>query len=127
MVKHLVLLGGLVSAGACRDTPSNICMTVPVPAMTVHAEAAKTGENLDARATLTIIELQAPFDTVSGTISNSPPSLPIAVTADRIGRFKVRIEVQGFVAWEEIVTVADAGGPCHQPQTVDVVARLNAN
>jgi hypothetical protein len=120
MIRAFVLLAG-VTAAACTE-PTSACMNVAVPALAVHAVSAVTSENLDARATLRIIELQAPFDTISGVLSNSPPSLPLTKTADRTGRFQVRIEVPGFSSWEQIIAVpADA---CNEPITVDVTARL---
>jgi hypothetical protein len=114
------LIAGLVIGAACGS--SNVCVGPGVLPLTVHAQSSTTGESLDARATLTIFSLQAPFDTVTGPLSTNPPSLPLAHFLDQSGSFHIHLSVPGFSPFDQVAVVDHDN--CNEPKTVSIVATL---
>jgi hypothetical protein len=123
-MRQYLLAVSIAALVGCTKDSTGVCANAPVQPIVLRAEDARTSESLDSRAALTVIELQAPFDTIKGPLSNSPPSLPLAKISDMTGRFKLLVDVPGYARWEQTVTV-DAEGPCRLPHTINVTARLN--
>lgn len=119
-----VILSTLMLGTSCSNAAAP-CFGVPTPSFVIHALSSASGESLDGRATLTIAELQQPFETFTGPLSNEPPSKPIAATSDHIGRFAVTIEVPGFRTWKDTVEVMATNTSCPRPATATVLAKLD--
>src|SRR5215470_3641073 len=103
-IHSLWILGILFFAAGCGSS-NGACGLLPVLPLAIHARSSTTGESLDANAALTIFSLQAPFDTSTGPLTSSPPSLPLVYFMDRYGTFHVRIAVSGYHQFDQDVFV----------------------
>lgn len=81
-----------------------------------------TGSDLSNVATVTVTQLYAPYNSLTGSLVN-PPS-PLDIAADRPGSYTVSVVVAGYVAWSSTVVVRSDGQRCAQTVTTNVTARL---
>jgi hypothetical protein len=72
------------------------------------------GEDLAGRASVTVVSLDAPIDSATGPIiGNSPGSETYPqLIAYHPGRYRVRVQVAGFLPFEQVVVVAADPDPC---------------
>jgi hypothetical protein len=72
------------------------------------------GEDLAARAVVTVVSLDAPTDSATGPIAGT---VPTGQTNPRLiayhpGRYRVRVQVDGYRAFEQVYEVVADPDPC---------------
>lgn len=87
--------------------------------------SATTNQSLDALATVTVVRLSEPFDSVTGSaIRQTGSRYPVALISE-VGPYRIRVVVAGYQPFEQEVNVTTVGGgTCSGVTTLQVVARL---
>lgn len=106
---------------SCRG-PTDDCAGVGFDGIHLTVVDSLTGSDLSSVATVTVTQLSPPYDSRTGSLTDSPS--PLGVAADRPGSYNVSVAAVGYATWSSTVEVRTDGTRCAQTVTTNVTARL---